>query len=102
MICVHTFATLNNIKITMIMNTGLVTHILSHVGEDFLLDLTLAELLFEGGLGEYTLNQFNLKLFWNFPFCQMAHKNSLQNGKFQKEFKMNQSNIHVHDQYRSF
>ena len=52
MICVHTFTTLNNIKITMIMSTGLVTHILSHVGEDFLLDLTLAELLFEGGLGE--------------------------------------------------
>ena len=52
MICVHIFTTLNNIKITMIMNTGLVTHILSHVGEDFLLDLTLAELLFEGGLGK--------------------------------------------------
>ena len=52
MICVQTFTALNNIKITMIMSTGLVTHILSHVGEDFLLDLTLAELLFEGGLGE--------------------------------------------------
>lgn len=51
----------------MIMSTGLVTHILSHVGEDFLLDLTLAELFFEGGLGEYTLNQFNLKLFLEFP-----------------------------------
>ena len=63
MICVQTFTTLNNIKITMIMSTGLVTHILSHVGEDFLLDLTLAELLFEGGLGECTLNRFNLKVF---------------------------------------
>ena len=52
MICVHTFTTLNNIKIRMIMSIGLVTHILSHVGEDFLLDLTLAELLFEGGLGK--------------------------------------------------
>ena len=49
MTCVHTFTTLKYIKI---MSTGLVTHILSHVGEDFLLDLTLAELLFEGGLGE--------------------------------------------------
>ena len=67
MICIHTFTTLNNIKTTMIMSTGLVTHILSHVGEDFLLDLTLAELFFEGGLGEYTLNRFNLKLFLEFP-----------------------------------
>ena len=31
----------------------------------------------------------------------MAHKTAWQNGKFQNEFEMNQSNTHVHDQFRS-
>ena len=30
----------------------------------------------------------------------MAHKTAWQNGKFQNEFEMNQSNTHVHDQFR--